>query len=111
MDDKEKLAWAAGLYEGEGSCFVRRRNDRATNFFQLGMSLRMANKEPITLFRDVIGVGHLYGPYPRSTYKPIWELHITAEKDVDTAINKLYENLSRERKEQIALAWEKTYGI
>lgn len=109
MDEKENIAWASGLYEGEGTCYVLRQGDR--NLHHVKLRLKMTNPEPVFQFKEVLGVGNIYGPYPIRGRKPIWEFHTAAAKDVEIAINKLYPFLSQERKNQIEIAWEKAYGF
>lgn len=66
----ELIAWAAGLFEGEG-CIT------ATN---LALTVRMTNtdRELLDRFIDVVEVGTIYGPYDRSnerdgyTRKPVF---------------------------------------
>jgi hypothetical protein len=51
----EEIAWAAGLFEGEG-CVTRVR-DRLTP------ALVNTDEEVIRRFHEMIGIGILYGPY------------------------------------------------
>jgi hypothetical protein len=45
-----EIVWAAGLFEGEGSCGKR-------------LQLKMVEEESVRRFGAVIGVGKVYGPY------------------------------------------------
>ena len=74
------IAWAAGLFEGEGSISVR--NGKPI------MQLKMCDGEVVERFQAVVRLGKVYGPYenrvndgyPRSPYF-VW----TASSD-DSAI-------------------------
>jgi hypothetical protein len=54
----EEIAWAAGLFEGEGC--ITMINDR------LAIALVNTDEEVIQRFDEVMGIGMLYGPYERS---------------------------------------------
>jgi hypothetical protein len=63
------IAWAAGLYEGEGT--ATRCNGR------LRLSVRMTNEETVRRFAAAVRCGTVYGPYKyasRDGYvrKPVW---------------------------------------
>lgn len=55
MRNREDLAWAAGIYEGEGSLYVCRRT--------MLMSVKMTDLDVLQRLRDVMGFGVVYGPY------------------------------------------------
>ena len=55
-----EIAWAAGLFEGEGSCFVSRRQDRPV--VRIGMTMRMADRDVVERFHRIVGVGQFTGP-------------------------------------------------
>lgn len=60
--EREQLAWAAGLFEGEG-CFNAHR--RADGKFSVQARLAMTDEDVVRRFADVIGVGCVYGPMAR----------------------------------------------
>lgn len=67
--DDEKIAWAAGLFEGEGTMVY------ADNGFQL--RVHMTDLDVLENLLEVVGVGKIYGPhaYPRTdgaVRKPSW---------------------------------------
>jgi len=50
-----EIAWAAGLFDGEGTatfCSGRRR-----------LAVKMADEESVRRFHSAVGVGKVYGPY------------------------------------------------
>jgi hypothetical protein len=66
-----EIAWAAGLFEGEGTIVIDARRVRLT--------VRMTDEDVLTHFRDVVG-GHVYGPYQYQqpdghVRKPFWVWH------------------------------------
>lgn len=62
------IAWAAGLFEGEG-CISR--SAARTVRFQLKM--QSCDHDVIERFHQIVGLGQVYGPLRRSlAYKPFW---------------------------------------
>jgi hypothetical protein len=64
---REELAWAAGLYDGEGSCGCYGKHDgraRKSSYWQIRLSVGQ-HYDPEVLHRFVaaVGVGKVYGPY------------------------------------------------
>jgi hypothetical protein len=68
------VAWAAGLFEGEGSVGMTGRNKAP----QPRMSIGMSDKDVLDEFARIVGIGKVYGPYRgqgRKTpehYKPMY---------------------------------------
>lgn len=63
----EELAWAAGLFDGEGStCLLKHRTH--DGYFYLEASITQSSKngppEVLVRFRDLMAAGRVYGPYP-----------------------------------------------
>lgn len=68
MTDVE-AAWAAGLYEGEGSVTVM---EKASGRPSLQFCLGSTDADVLHRFFGVVGVGHIRGPYVRGKRKPFW---------------------------------------
>jgi hypothetical protein len=69
-----EIAWAGGLFEGEGSIwFDGHRHRTGTGRLRLGMSLSLTDHDVITRFCRIVGHGTVAGPYmsAKST-KPYW---------------------------------------
>ncbi len=69
MATTEEIAWAAGLFDGEGSIT---NSDR-----DIQLLLKNTDLELVHRFDQVVGRGHVYGPYthrPNDGYprKPYW---------------------------------------
>lgn len=76
------LAWAAGLFEGEGSFSIRKDNPRnkpGVLYRYLRMQLDSTDKDVLERFQKAVGVGHIYGGEvgyvsPSSIgKKPVWK--------------------------------------
>ena len=60
------IVWAAALFEGEGSIFIRKK-DVNTRY----ISISMTDKDVMQRFVNVVGYGNLRGPY-KGSHKPYW---------------------------------------
>lgn len=58
--NREKLAWAAGFFDGEGNVCANGN----------GLQIKIPNtyRPSLERFRDAVGVGHIGGPYHSSSY-------------------------------------------
>lgn len=77
--DREALAYAAGLYEGEGTIFYRRGGT------QINLSVTMMDKGPVEAFGAALGLGKLYGPYHAKGRKPMWRWYVGRYEMVQAA--------------------------
>lgn len=69
------LAWAAGLFEGEGCC-----SGAITP--EITVQIGMTDEAPVRTFRDIVNVGHIYGPLKRSGNKKafwLWRVRSWSE--------------------------------
>ena len=96
MPSPEEIAWAAGLFDGEGSITHTDRD--------LQLLLKNTDLELVTRFDRIVARGHVYGPYRyigRDGFnrKPFWSwvAHGDAAHDV---VDLLARWLSRRRLEQ-----------
>jgi hypothetical protein len=95
-----QLAWAAGLFDGEGTtCVLAAKRDK-----WMYPRLSMAQKNPEVLYKlqDLLG-GKIYKSNTRNIYN--WNLY--KREDVIDALNKLWPFLSEQKKEQAIVAFER----
>src|SRR3990167_3038496 len=94
--NREKLAWAAGLFEGEGSFSYQRRE----KYMCIQVELGMTDEHPVRRFHEVVGVGSVTGPYPNSkpNHKPIYRWKIGSFEGVQAVISCLWFWLGARRK-------------
>ena len=93
---REEIAWAAGLFDGEGSITLSSR--------RLHVRLRNTDLELVERFHTIIRVGTVYGPYSRqpqdgSRRKPVWDW-VAREEDGLDALALMWSWLSARRLEQ-----------
>src|SRR6185503_7980134 len=95
----EILAWAAGLYDGEGSSsmYVPRKRRAARRQIQVSQSGAPGIPPAVLVqFREIVGEGNVTGPYRDSLY--YWK---TTRKDViDVVALQLWPYLSTPKREQ-----------
>lgn len=111
----ENIAYAAGLFEGEG--WISRQDtyrkkggelaQRTTPLYSI--AINMTDREPLELFQQVFG-GKIYGPYThdkRPNRKPIYRYHLAGKDQVQSAAKEMYPWLSPRRRGQIDSALSK----
>ena len=102
----EDLAWAAGLFEGEGTVSGYWRKDRPSRAVQLTLYEGTHHGAPSLLerFRDAVGAGSIVGPYRGRLY------HWTTKRiaSVESVSTLLWADLSAERRRQFVTAFSGT---
>lgn len=97
-----RLAWAAGLYDGEGSASSYIPLLRKTPRRQMQISQGGKGSLPVVLvrFREIVGHGNITGPYRGYLY--YWKT--TRKSCIDEAAEKLWPYLSHEKRLQLQAA-------
>jgi len=110
---REELAWAAGFWDGEGSCGCYGKNDgrkRVASDIYLRASVNQNRREPLDRFVRAVGVGKIYGPYIPTknllSQNPQWSYQVSG-KAVDTLFDLLWPWLCDPKREQYLIAREK----
>lgn len=82
MTSMADLAWAAGLFEGEGTV-TRKRGKGTAHRWQAAVI--MTDEDVLRKFSEVVGIGRFYGPYqPKNpAAKPIWRWTTTKKDEVE----------------------------
>lgn len=93
---REHLAWAAGLFEGEGCFAVHTGRDRS-----LCIRLKMTDEDVVQSFYAIVGVGSVTGPYHEGKKKPIWIWQAGAFEDAQAVIAMLWAWLHIRRQQRI----------
>lgn len=83
-------AWAAGLFDGEGSTYVLRHRSHEA-YFTAEMTINQASAsgppEVLERFKRVVGVGHLYGPYRTAdSADPVYRWRTSRWSDVQEVL-------------------------
>ncbi len=80
----EEVAWAAGLFEGEG-CFTIRR-DRGIRWPSATTALNMTDFVPVERFAEIVQVGKVYGPYIYGGNKPFIRWQVQGVEGMKTVL-------------------------
>src|SRR5262252_5128758 len=79
LPSQTDIAWAAGLFEGEGSGILFRNRPR--------LAMEMADRDVLVRFQAVVG-GHLYGPrYRGPNRRPMYAWFIGQSETVEQIIH------------------------
>jgi hypothetical protein len=84
----EQLAWAAGLFEGEGCFNTHQRRMK----WSVQARLAMTDKDVIRRFAAIMGLGQVHGPRHtkgQPDWKPVFEWYVQAAPDVLKVIDLL----------------------
>jgi hypothetical protein len=98
---REELAWAAGLWDGEGCCGCYGRYDggkkkRKASYWHIRINISQHDREVLDRFAAAVGVGKVYGPY-RGT---VWHFQCVG-KNAEIVIEKIWPWLSEPKRRQI----------
>jgi hypothetical protein len=99
MTRNEQVAWAAGLFEGEGSLHVSTTDGRWGHWY---MQLSMTDEDAVRIFHEFVGVGTVNGPYwGHNSTKSYWTWQCGRNEDTLSLANMLYPYLCARRQEKI----------
>src|SRR3990167_8245729 len=92
---RENIAWAAGLFEGEGSIY-------ATPEEKIALQIVMTDEDVLRKFHFIIGCGAFYGPYTREYkfYKPYWTWSCSGSEKCQAILAALWCYLGVRRQEK-----------
>lgn len=85
------IAWAAGLYEGEGCIYLNNGYPRLT--------LGMTDEEPVLWFAQIVEIG-FYGPHDNGPNKPSWSATTSDRTAIERIQTMMAPYLSPRRTEQ-----------
>jgi hypothetical protein len=107
----EEVAWAAGLFEGEGCIHLMKRSSKNG---KAALTLSMADQDVVHRFSRILGVGNLRGPYtqaPGSHWKPMWTWEAGKRREVQSVLNRVLPFLGERRlaKAREVLIWYATH--
>ena len=110
----EWLAWAGGLFDGEGCASMYPHRSHVGYLSQeLAVTQSSARGRPEVLERlqSITGAGRVYGPYRQSrSIRPVYRWKATARGDVERLISMLMPWVNAVKREQLALVHEVLAG-
>jgi len=98
------IAWAAGLFEGEGNCRIGTRGRPV-------VQLRMTDEDVVRRFADAVGCGNVkqYPGYHGN--QPTWAWYVTSKDNVLQVLGALWPYLGERRLEQATEVIERAVKI
>jgi hypothetical protein len=107
--NRESLAWAAGLFEGEGSFRYQKNKNGAR---RLVGQLSMTDESVVRNFHSTVGVGRVYGPFQKKNpkRKPHWMWSTTTFEEAQFVAASLWFRLDARRRQQIKSSFASYYG-
>lgn len=98
--NREDLAWAAGLFEGEGTFSTRSGRNGGKRDRGLTAKIKMADEDVVRKFYSIVTVGNLTGPYPSDGIgtKSLWVWQTGSFEGVQAVIAMLWPWLHSRRK-------------
>jgi hypothetical protein len=104
--NREALAWAAGLFDGEGCVHLSTDVGRDRTNRQIVLVITQAKSpEVLERFRDALGFGRIRMDARRtSAGNPVHEFRLSSFEQVQAAVAMLWTFLSEPKREQAATA-------
>jgi hypothetical protein len=108
-----EVAWAAGLFEGEG-CITRQSSETrgGRRAGRLTLRLGMTDRDVIDRFQTAVGVGMVYGPYTartRPNQKPTYHWCVGDIEQIQGVLRSFWPWLGDRRRARAALAIAQYY--
>lgn len=107
--DREQLAWAAGVFDGEGSSSADLRILPGRRQRRIVAQVAQAHEELPRRFQAAVQVGTVKGPYKprRPNGLPVWSWSVSRFETVQAVAVMLWPWLGTVKREQFALALSK----
>jgi hypothetical protein len=99
-----ELAWAAGLFEGEGSICLVHSNRKNRTYVYPALTMNQTDRDVIMRFSEIVG-GYVLGPYQFAsnsarTRKPVWSWRVQKKHEAIRVICWLYPYLGKRRRKR-----------
>lgn len=98
--DRDLIAWAAGIYEGEG-CVGTYPRPMASNT-AIRIQVAMSDGDIVARWGAAVGCGSMHGPYFRKHFKPTYVWAISGHENCQYVIAMLWRWLGVRRRAQAA---------
>jgi hypothetical protein len=94
--DPVEIAWAAGLYEGEGTMFLSNGGHYPI------CAVAMTDKDVLDKFRAIVGMGNVCGPYKYvDNHTPIYRWKVGGWLRCQRITDLFWDHLGERRQDQI----------
>lgn len=100
MSGDPSIAWAAGLFEGEGHVIhhqqVDKRKPNVTSTHR-GLTISMSDRDVVERWMEVVGAGHMVKPYEREGQKTLYTVKVYRWEDTMRVVNLLLPHMGKRR--------------
>ena len=111
--DTHELAWAAGLFDGEGCVRFRRGGTTKTGkprYRQAALDLAQVDRAVLDRFQSAVGCGRIYGPYKsrNAKHRPHYVFAGVSHANIQAIVAMLWKWLSPVKRAQATkalMAW------
>jgi hypothetical protein len=99
-----EIAWAAGIFEGEGTVFSHKTRSTDTHRY-VRLSLSMADEDIVRRLNAIVP-GKLNGPFKtrKDNHRPMWKWQVDRIDQVQEILRLFWPWLGQRRRSQAALA-------
>lgn len=95
--NREELAWAAGLFDGEGHSSLAFRQRKSTKYASILVDVSQRDRRVLDRFQVAVnGIGHVYGPYTNGMHS----YRVNNFEGVQAVIAMIYQFLSPVKQQQ-----------
>lgn len=94
MSAMTDYAWAAGLFEGEGTIYLAKKKSGNSPM----LSLSSTDRDVVRRFHRILGVGRIDGPYQVGENKPYWMWCVSSYAKVQWIVILFWRWLGKRRK-------------
>jgi len=105
MTPEQAVAWAAGLFEGEG-CIHLSLSSRPRGYLRPRLLLTTTDRDIVYRFFAVVRCGYVKGPFTRPGNKPFWTWRCAKADDVRRILIQFGEFLGERRSAKAAAAFD-----
>ena len=97
------IAWAAGLFEGEGSIFLANQASKTKSktvvYTYARMNLKMTDRDVVERFQGIVGCGAIYfKPKAQATWKDAWNWQLNDRAACARVVEMFWPYLGERRK-------------
>jgi hypothetical protein len=106
------LAWATGIFEGEGTISL---SERREGQWHCHLSVTMTDEDVVRRLHSILG-GNVTGPHTKPSqegkgYKPFWHWQLSGHDNVGAALNLMWPWLGERRRAKATEARDKTHMV
>ena len=103
---RERLAWAAGFWAGEGCCWSGSSNSKGYRYKQRSIVGRISqvDKRPLVRFKRAVSLGSIRGPYRTSKGRPAYQWGVSGWPSIEKLFKLLGPWLDPVKREQFIAA-------